>query len=264
MFEWALARQLIDPKDNMVMSLKSVKGLRQGKTGARESDPVNPVPDEHVDAILQFLSPQVRGMVELQEITGMRLTEVCIMRSCDIDTRCTTWRYRPQTHKTKHRGHDRVIDLGRHAREIVAAFLKPDVRAYVFSPSEATIARRALRHAARKTPESCGNVAGDNVVAKPKIAPGERYNAHSYRPRGHPGVRSSRSLGQGRMVIGNDERVIDRWHPHQLRHSAATRWRSEFGPDIALTLLGDRTTRMIDVYAEKDRATASRVMEKIG
>src|SRR5207249_4170009 len=55
-----------------------------------------------------------------------------------------------------------------------------------------------------------------------------------------------------------------RFHPHQLRHTAATRWRKEFGAEATLVLLGDRTTRMVDIYGEKDRAISSRIMEKIG
>jgi integrase len=54
------------------------------------------------------------------------------------------------------------------------------------------------------------------------------------------------------------------FHPHQLRHAAATRWRREFGAEATLVLLGDRTTRMVDIYGERDRATAARIAEKIG
>jgi integrase len=55
-----------------------------------------------------------------------------------------------------------------------------------------------------------------------------------------------------------------RFHPHQLRHTAATKWRAQYGAEATLVMLGDRTTRMVDVYAEKDRATASQIAEKIG
>src|SRR4030095_2612984 len=56
----------------------------------------------------------------------------------------------------------------------------------------------------------------------------------------------------------------NRFHPHQLRHTAATRWRAEFGAEATLVLLGDRTTRMVDIYGEKDRATSAKIMEKCG
>jgi hypothetical protein len=26
-----------------------------------------------------------------------------------------------------------------------------------------------------------------------------------------------------------------RWHPHQIRHAAGTKWRARYGPDVALT-----------------------------
>ena len=52
----------------------------------RETEPVKPVADRDVDAILPFLSPQTRAMVEVQRLTGMRPGEVVLMRGCDIDS----------------------------------------------------------------------------------------------------------------------------------------------------------------------------------
>jgi integrase len=43
------------------------------------------------------------------------------------------------------------------------------------------------------------------------------------------------------------------WNPHQLRHSAATRIRREFGLDAAQVVLGHRTLAVTQVYAEQDR-----------
>ena len=49
-----------------------MKGLRKGKSEARETTPVRPVPNDDVDAVLTYLSPQVKTMVLLQRFTGMR------------------------------------------------------------------------------------------------------------------------------------------------------------------------------------------------
>ncbi len=62
--------------------LEAVAVLRRGKTNAHESDPVLPVHECHVEAILPHVSRHVAGMIRLQ-LTGMRSGEVCIMRGCD-------------------------------------------------------------------------------------------------------------------------------------------------------------------------------------
>jgi len=49
-FRWAVESELI-PAVNLE-ALKAVKGLPKGRSAAHESDPVRPVPDAHVDAIL--------------------------------------------------------------------------------------------------------------------------------------------------------------------------------------------------------------------
>lgn len=65
---------------------KAAKGIRRGRGGVQESEPVLPVPDDAVDAILPYLSPQVRAMDQLQRLTGMRPREVCRMRTIDDET----------------------------------------------------------------------------------------------------------------------------------------------------------------------------------
>lgn len=57
---------------------------------------------------------------------------------------------------------------------------------------------------------------------------------------------------------------VPAWTTHQLRHTASTAARKAFGAEAALLLLGDRSTRMIDVYAEKDQEKAIQVVAKIG
>ena len=54
------------------------------------------------------------------------------------------------------------------------------------------------------------------------------------------------------------------WHPHQLRHNAATRLRREFGLDVARVILGHGTLMMTDQYAELDREKALAVMAQVG
>lgn len=55
-----------------------------------------------------------------------------------------------------------------------------------------------------------------------------------------------------------------RWHPHQLRHNAATYLRKEFGLDVARVILGHSSIAVTEIYAEQDEAKARRVIKKIG
>jgi integrase len=119
------------------LALQAVPGLKKGRTEARESEPVKPVPDASVEAVRPFVSAQVWAMVQLQRLTGMRPGEVCIVRSCDIDTSGRTWVYTPESHKTEHDGKQRRVYLGPQAQLILGSWLKTELRAYLFSPAEA-------------------------------------------------------------------------------------------------------------------------------
>src|SRR5262249_53565973 len=64
MLGWAVAEELL-PAD-VHRRLAQVKGLRKGRSAARESEPVRPVPEGDVEAVLPLLTPQVAAMVRLQ------------------------------------------------------------------------------------------------------------------------------------------------------------------------------------------------------
>jgi integrase len=172
-FKWAVANELIPP--SVFHGLAAVNGLRAGRSDAPESEPVQPVPEEYIRAVFPHVSAQIRKMIEVQLLTGMRPGEVCMMRGCDIDTTGRLWTYRPAHHKTEHHGHKREIYLGPRAQELIGPFLKPDLQAYLFSPIDAETARREERHAFRKTPLKYGNRPGTNRRKNPKRAAGSRF-----------------------------------------------------------------------------------------
>jgi hypothetical protein len=70
MFKWAVEQELVPP--SLYHGLQAVAGLKKGRSEARESRPVAPVADEHVEATLPHLTPQVRAMVRVQQLAGMR------------------------------------------------------------------------------------------------------------------------------------------------------------------------------------------------
>src|SRR5207302_1910847 len=145
-----------------------VAGLRFGKSGAKETEPIKPAANWAVEATLPYCSPQVAAMIQLQRVTGMRSGEVCRMRTADLNTQGNVWTYTPQRHKTLYRGHTRVVYLGPKAQAIVRAWLRNDLDAHLFQPREAEKWRREKRHATRKTPPSCGNRPGSNRKARPR------------------------------------------------------------------------------------------------
>ncbi|MCA9102213.1 MAG: hypothetical protein KDA63_13715, partial [Planctomycetales bacterium] len=63
-FKWAVSEELIPA--SVHEALRTVAPLKQGRTPAPETEPVKPVSDELVDAVLPHVSPQVAAMIQLQ------------------------------------------------------------------------------------------------------------------------------------------------------------------------------------------------------
>lgn len=57
---------------------------------------------------------------------------------------------------------------------------------------------------------------------------------------------------------------IPHWHPHQLRHAAATRIRERFGLDGSQVVLGHACAKTTEIYAEKSSELAKKIIEEIG
>jgi integrase len=58
--------------------------------------------------------------------------------------------------------------------------------------------------------------------------------------------------------------LIPHWHPHQLRHAAATRLRKEHGLEAARVVLGHAGAAVTELYAEIDHEKARRVAQVSG
>jgi integrase len=200
-FKWAVAEELVPPA--VYQALSAVAGLQQGRGGARERGPVLPVPPEHVDKTLPFLTPAVAGLVQFQRLTGCRPGEACRLRGEFIERprvvglrRVTApdgaaqngevidrpgplWHYRPARHKTAHKGKGRVIPIGPKAQQLLAPFLLaagPD--GYLFGPRRAVRDLRARQRAARKTKVQPSQA--DRSKPNPQRPPSEHYGRHSY------------------------------------------------------------------------------------
>ena len=281
LFKWAVSDELLP--GSVLHALQAMAGLRRGRSDASEPEAVKPVPMMMVKAIQPFVSRQVWAMIQLQLHTAARAGEICQMRPCDIERGERIWVYRPERHKTAHHGFDRKIYLGPRARGELAPFLLRDPATYCFSPTDAEGERRRRLHEERTTPLSCGNVPGSNRRESPGWTTGERYTTDTYRRAIARGCDQAFSPPEP-LARQEDETIADwrkrltpeqkaelaawrkahRWHPHQLRHNAATELRKEFGIEAARIILGHRSAAITEVYAEKDEQEAVEAMMKVG
>lgn len=290
MFRWAAAREMIPA--SVPQALSMLEPLKRGQSTATESRDIGPVSMEVVEATKEHVSRQVRALIDLQLLTGTRPGELLRLRPCDLDMAGAdgVWAYRPREHKNAHRGKARTIYFGPQAQAVLKELLagRP-MQAYLFSPQEAEAERRAKLHADRRTPLHYGNKPGTNRKADPERAAGAFYTTDSYRraiergcdlafappehlqrrtlPSGQ--IESERAL-QRRLTPRQraeleEWRKARRWHPNQLRHTAATNVRREFGLEAAQLVLGHSSATITDaVYAERDMRKVAEVIRRVG
>ena len=265
-FKWGVENEIVPA--TVLHALQAVAGLHYGRSEAKETEPVKPVPDAFVDAILPHVSPQIAAMVELQRITAMRSGEVTIMRGADIDTSGSVWVYTPEHHKNQWRRHERKIYLGPKAQSIMRPFLRSDLQAYLFAPGDAMLRIWQARHAKRVTPLSHGNRPGKNCRGLLQRKLRDRYDPDSYRRAIEHGIRAANKAhlkaAETQGIPADKVALIPHWHPHRLRHNAGTYLRREFGVETARIILGHRSAAATEIYAELDHARAIDVMAKIG
>jgi integrase len=243
-FKWGVENDLVEPQ--ILQALQAVAPLKKGRTTAKDYADVQPVPREHIEAVRMDVSEQVRAMIELQLLTGMRPGEVILMRPCDIDRSKSTWLYRPSSHKTEHHGIERRVFVGPQAQAIIKPFLLRDGKTYLFSPQKAMLEHKRKRRRESKYPKirACADL---KITVSSRV--GMRYTRTSY----HNAIyKSCRRLS------------IAPWGPNRLRHNAATLLREQYGIEAARVVLGHTSPATTEVYAEFDRGKAADVMAEVG
>jgi integrase len=228
-------------------------------------------------------------MVQLQQLTGARPTETCLLRPLDLDMRNPScWVYRPGsdqgphgTHKTAHHGQDRLILIGPRAQEVLRPYLGTRVDAYCFSPAQSERDRHVRQRENRKTPLTPSQ-RNRRPKRNPKRAKRDHYDVTSYRnaiyracdrafPPPAPLAQGAGETAEGWRARLTPEQTEElqawrrehHWHPNQLRHSRATELRSH-GLDVTKTILGHTKVETTQVYAEKDIQAAMELVAKIG
>ncbi len=233
-FKWGASQELV-PADVWV-SLGTVAGLRRGRSAARETAPVLPVPEADYQATLPAMVPTLRAMVELQRLSGLRPGEVRLLVPADLDTSGELWVYRPDEHKMSHLGRDKAVPLPPSVR----ALLEPWVAGrapgeYLFSPARARAEMYAERRSRRVSKVTPCQVCRKKPAAELKKASRARFTDDGY------------AAWVRRACVRAGVRP---WKPGQLRHSFGTEVRARFGLEAAQVLLGHKNARVTEVYAE--------------
>lgn len=131
-----------------VMEFRIINGV-----DVPESKPVPPVAIEQVEAVRAVLTRVLRGMVDLELVTGMRPQEVRNITWGQIGkSDPKAWCYTPNRHKTKRKGKSRKIFIGPNGQSILNDFLRADPDAFIFSPRDSEEERSIERRANRKSP----------------------------------------------------------------------------------------------------------------
>jgi integrase len=283
MFKWGVENELVSP--TTLQALMAVQGLQQGRCVARETKPVDPVPETIVTTTLRHLSPVVQAMIRLQLLTGMRPGEVCLLRPCDITMQMDrVWVYRPSSHKTEHHDRERRIYIGPEGQEVVRPYIDRDPEAFCFSPREAVAWRRAKLRMSRKSKPTPSQLTRQGKL-NARRKPGERFTVSSYRraieraceiafempeslrkpARFHDrDPKETKDEKAERLRRAAQWREQHCWNPNQLRHSRATAIRERFGVEAAQVVLGHSDPRITQIYAQKNFDLAAKIMQQIG
>lgn len=272
-FRWAAEQEIVPA--SVWHSLLAVRPLERGRSDARETVRVKPVESRDLEAVLKIASPTVAAMIRIQLFTGMRPGELVSMRMADIDMSASIWKYTPRDHKTAHLGQERVILIGPQAQEIIRAMAKPNITAPLFSPRQSWaegMQRKAERGKFTRTRARRGGI-GEPYVCQVKRRAGgdipawikDQYTRRAYwNSVQHLCDRADKIAHKARPEVAANQRIIQRWHPHRLRHNAATLIRAEFGLDVAREILGHRSIGTTEIYAERDRRRAEQAMSAVG
>jgi integrase len=274
LFRWAVNEELL-PAPTWE-ALRSVPGLRKGRCDAPDLPPVGPVSAEIVERTIEHLCPTLAAMVRLQLVSAMRPGELVIIRACDLNMSGPIWEYRPESQKGEHEK-PRVIMLGPRAQEIIRPFLGLDLSGYLFSPKRAIAEQNAARRSQRQTPLWASHIQHQEKTrnARGRKPLHDRYDVNAYRraiaracDRAFPHAELAAIPPKERTPDQRAElrawQKSHRWHPHQLRHSAATFIRRQCGAEVAQAVLGHAELCTTEIYAEKDLDAARAAMARFG
>lgn len=230
-------------------SCKCVAPLKSGKCDLEDTEPIAAVPIALVESTILQLTQVLADMVRFQLATACRPGELVKITPAMVDRSSDVWVIELEEHKTASRGKSRTLYVGPKGQDILRPYLLRGSDQACFSPRESERQRLDAKHAARVTPLSCGNKPGSKKTRNPRRPPGDSYDTASY---------------AGAIRYACKRAKLQHWTPNQLRHTAATLIRKQFGLEAAQVILGHSELTVTQVYAEIDREKAIEVARKIG
>ena len=286
MFRWGAEKKIVPA--SVWHELLTLKNLKPGRTRAKPGREVPPVPDQVIEQTLPHLSPLVADIVRFIRLTGCRPGEPLALRPCDIvrptparssaapadeapavlplrpqtgtgaapigDPRAVeVWFFRPEGHKSEHHGKERRVYIGPRAQAILRPYLECDPEGFCFGQGNGR----------RPYCESSFAKAIKRGLCKLAVALGHTLPEAMKKP-AKGGKKPKPKYGWMPMRAWFEAEGVPYWHPHQIRHRAATELEADFELDSARVVLGHGDERTTRKYAERDFAKAEEVARQIG
>ena len=221
----------------------TLENLKPGRTAAKSPKKILPVPLEHIEAVKPFVTQSVRGLIELQLLTGARSGELLKLKAADIDMTGNVWIVSLKKHKNSWRGQSRTLCIGPRGRSVLKPFiLQRRADEYLFQPYDYYRERSQAADTHRRLNQTKNTPLSDRTC-------GEHYTADSYRRA---------------ITRACDEAKVSHWHPHQLRHTCASEMRKQFGVEAVRALLGHSCVDTTELYAQIDSEQARRIAAAVG
>jgi integrase len=268
MYRWAVPEKLVPASSGAAVC--ATLSLRLGRTAAREPRQIQPADAASVDATIACLPLRLWRMVMVHRLAGLRSTELCIMRPCDIDRTADVWIYTPAWSKEEHIGQPRIIPLGPAVQELLRPLLSRPADAYCFTPAEAMTERYQAMRLARQSAVQPSQRNRRRKSVQESYGP--RYDRRSYYQAVRRGWLAARATIRAleRSAEGCGDKInsgaswLVWWTPHSLRRAFLNRVRGIFGPDSARASGGHSSLDATEIYLERDLEAAKAVARQIG
>lgn len=195
LFKWAVSEQIIP--QSVLEALKTVDGLREGKSEARDNAPRQAISAERIVAVYKHVSQRTQDLIYLQFLCGARGGELLKLTTAMVDQTGEIWEARLVKHKTAHHGKERRLQFAGHAQEILKRYLDanaPDRRLF---PLTVGSYRQAVRR-------GCERAFG--MPAELREIPKSLESG----------------LRKKRLAEAVAWRAANVWYPHLLRHTSIT------------------------------------------
>ena len=235
--------------------LDALKPLN-AKSGLPRTPEAEAASDDALRAVLPYMTPTVREMVQIQRGTGMRAKEICDLLVGDIDKTGDTWTVRTDRHKTAAHLRFRYFAFSQEETAILRRRCagKSDEQ-HVFSQKESFEEYWQMQRKNRKTPVQPSRAIKDEQNKDKRL---DRY--HDYF--------TERSYAQSiRTACGRARKAgvdVENINPKSIRHAAYTAYSEKYGVDIASKNAGHTSPRMADVYDHSLRMAAAKLAAERG